>query len=269
MVNYLHINHKLSISRSCYLCSISQSNFYYKAKKSVTDENIKSQLLKLAKEHRTWGFEKMYAYLKNKGMNYNHKRVHRIYCELGLNIRIKPKQHFTKREPEVLLQPIVPNFYWSMDFMSDALYNGVKFRTINIIDDYNREALSITIAFSIPSAFVTNLIDDIAITRGYPDNIRVDNGPEFISKHLMKWAVAKGIRIHHIQPGKPAQNAFIERFNKTYRGDILDAYVFMNLEQVQKLTDEWIKKYNYERPHQSLGNLSPIDFANKRMRSIN
>jgi len=269
LAQYLHGNYRLSISSSCRLCSISQSNFYYKAKKSVADENIKIQLLALAKEHRTWGFEKMYAYLKNDGLKFNHKRVHRIYRELSLNKRVKRKKHFIKREPLVLLQPLEPNYYWSIDFMSDALMNGSKIRTFNVIDDFNREALDIKAAFSIPARKVTSVLDSIAIIRGYPANIRVDNGPEFISAHFKNWAKSKGIDIHYIQPGKPAQNAFIERFNKTFREDVIDAYMFVDLEQLQEITNEWIKGYNADRPHQSLGNLSPIDFANKRRGLIN
>ena len=269
MAKYLHAHYKLSISSSCQLCSISQSVFYYKEKKSVADENIKIELLKLAKEHRTWGFEKMYAYLKNNDLQFNHKRVHRIYRELGLNKRAKRRKHFTKREPAVLLQPLVPNYYWSMDFMSDALRNGSKIRTFNVLDDFNREALNIKAAFSIPAIKVTNTLDAIATTRGYPENIRVDNGPEFISTHFRNWAKSKNINIHYIQPGKPSQNALIERFNKTYREDILDAYMFADLEQLQAITNEWIGTYNSDRPHQSLGNLSPIQFANKRKEIIN
>lgn len=265
MAQYLHANYELSINSSCRLCSISQSNYYYKAKNSVADEQIKIELLKLAKAHRTWGFEKMHAYIKNNGLKFNHKRVHRIYCELNLNKRVKPKKHFTKREPGVLLQPLAQNYFWSIDFMSDALMNGSKIRTFNVIDDFNREALGIKAAFSIPATKVTSALDAIALKRGYPENIRIDNGPEFISSHFKNWAKSKGITLNYIQPGKPAQNAFIERFNKTYREDVIDAYMFIDLEHMQQITNEWIKGYNTDRPHQSLDNLSPIDFANKRM----
>ena len=245
---------------------MSQSNFYYNAKKAVANEEIKLQLLGLAKNHRTWGFEKMYAYLKNNGMAYNHKRIHRIYCELGLNKRIKRKKHFVKREPEILSQPLEKNLCWSMDFMSSSLIHGTKFRSFNVIDDYNRESLDIYVSFSIPATAVTKRLDIIGSIRGYPESVRVDNGPEFISDHFKNWAKSKGIEIRYIQPGKPAQNAFIERFNRTYREDILDSHIFRDLEEAQHITNEWKVEYNTKRPHQSLGNLSPIDFANKRMR---
>ena len=206
----------------------------------------------------------MYAYLRNAGYPWNHKRVRRLYRELGLNLRIKPKKHFPKRDPETLLQPLKQNVCWSMDFMSDALKSGIKFRTLNVLDDYNRQGIGIKPAFSFKAIKVTAQLDEWAKIRGYPESIRVDNGPEFISEHFKLWAKKHGIAIHYIQPGKPAQNAFIERFNRTYREDILDTHLFSSLEEVTQISCEWLDKYNYDRPHQSLQQLSPICFANFR-----
>lgn len=199
--------------------------------------------------------------IKQLGHPWNHKRVYRIYCEMGLNIRIKPKKRLPAREATALVQPIKPNICWSIDFMSDVLSNGRRFRTLNVIDDYNREALLIKPAMSLPARYVTRLIDEIASLRGYPNIIRVDNGPEFISKVFKEWANRNGIFIQYIQPGKPAQNGFIERFNRTYREDVLDMYIFENLNDVIRITQNWIISYNNERPHESLANLTPRDFA--------
>lgn len=199
--------------------------------------------------------------IKQQGHPWNHKRVYRIYCEMGLNIRIKPKKRLPAREATALVQPIKPNICWSIDFMSDVLSNGRRFRTLNVIDDYNREALLIKPAMSLPARYVTRLIDEIASLRGYPNIIRVDNGPEFISMVFKEWANLNGIFIQYIQPGKPAQNGFIERFNRTYREDVLDMYIFENLNDVIRITQNWIISYNNERPHESLGNLTPRDFA--------
>ena len=185
-----------------------------------------------------------------------------MYCELGLNIRIKPKKRLAARTKQKLEVPENINQCWSLDFMSDALLTGKKFRTLNIIDDCNREALGIRASTSLPAKKVTEFLDNIACWRGYPDKIRVDNGPENISKHFQQWAKDKSIKVHYIQPGKPSQNAYIERFNRTYREEILDMYLFESIAYVQKLTDDWLTHYNEERPHQSLGGLTPRQFLN-------
>lgn len=203
----------------------------------------------------------MMSKIKLLGHKWNHKRVYRVYCEMGLNIRIKPKKRLPSRDKIALVQPIKPNVCWSIDFMSDSLSNGKRFRTLNIIDDYNREALLIHPAMSLPSCYVTRLIDQVASVKGYPNIIRVDNGPEFISSVFKKWADSNGIFIQYIQPGKPAQNGFIERFNRTFREDILDMYIFESLSEVTRIANDWIKFYNNDRPHESLGNLTPIGFA--------
>ena len=147
-----------------------------------------------------------------------------------------------------------------MDFMSDALESKRKFRTFNVIDDFNREVLGIDVAISIASVRVTRYLDGIALKHGYPERIRVDNGSEFTSHKFMKWAEELSIYIDFIEPGSPYQNAYIERFNKTYREEILDCYLFNNLEEVRYLTEEWITVYNHERPHDSLNDLSSIEY---------
>lgn len=236
--------------------------------KKRANHEIKSKLLQLAKEHSRWGFDMMFSQLRRQGYKWNHKRVHRIYCELKLNLRIKPKKRIPSREINALFQPIFPNVCWSIDFMSDALMNGQKFRSLNVIDDYNREALDIRIAISLPAIKVIQYLDRIAEIRGYPDNIRVDNGPEFLSNTFVAWAKAHKIKLNYIQPGKPAQNGYIERFNRTYRQDVLDIYLFESIREVQKITNEWINIYNFDRPHQSLANMSPAEFAAFRNRCL-
>ncbi|QNR81460.1 transposase [Piscirickettsia salmonis] len=157
-------------------------------------------LTDLAKVHHRWGFDKMMAKIK-ENYAWNHKRVYRVYCELKLNLRIKPRKRFSPREAKMLVQPIVSNHCWSLDFMSDTLSNKRKFRTLNVIDDYNRECLLIEPAFSLPSMVVTRLLDQVAESKGYPEVIRSDNGPEFISSDFTKWAEQHNILLHHIQPG--------------------------------------------------------------------
>ncbi len=164
-----------------------------------------------------------------------------------------------------MLQPLWANTCWSMDFMRDSLVSGGSYRTLNIIDDFNREALGIEIDRSLPAERVTRKLDCIAEWRGYPKYIRVDNGPEFISHKLHQWAEKHHVDLDFINPGKPAQNAYIERFNRTYREDVLDLYLFSDLDEVRERTTRWMYEYNAERPHESLGheslgNKTPYEF---------
>lgn len=152
--------------------------------------------------------------------------------------------------------------------MSDALRTGRKFRTLNVLDDYNREALLIEVAYSIPANVMIRWLDQVAIEKGYPEMIRSDNGPEFLSRLFQAWAKEHRIILHYIQPGKPAQNAFIERFNRTYRTEVLSAYWFDALSEVKRITNDWLVHYNTQRPHESLAGKSPLQFASDRKEKI-
>jgi putative transposase len=158
---------------------------------------------------------------------------------MGLNQKRRAKRRVPKRERVALTVPVMADRVWSADFMSDALYYGTRFRTFNVIDDFNREAL------------------------GYPDVLRLDNGPEFTSGEFIAWTTAHGIRIQYIQPGKPNQNAFIERFNKTYRDEVLDLYLFRSLEEVREISYPWMLDYYEARPHDALGDLTPGEYLAK------
>ena len=144
--------------------------------------------------------------------------------------------------------------------MSDSLFCGRRFRTFNLVDDFNREALAIEVDLSLPSLRVTRVLERIAAWRGYPKKMRMDNGPEFISVTLASWAEDNHIELEFIQPGKPTQNSYVERFNRTYRDEILNMYAFKTLNEVRDITDNWIKEYNDERPHDALGNLTPSEY---------
>ena len=221
---------------------------------------IQEELQRLADRKPRWGFGKMYAYLRLQDRPWNHKKVRRIYREMGLHLRVKPKKRLPARDPEPLVQPEAANQSWSLDFMSDSLANGQAIRTLNIIDDFNREALWIEIAKSLPAAKVVRVLEMIGAWRGWPRQIRVDNGPELISHRLVGWARNHGIHLEYIQPGKPAQNAYIERFNRTYREDVLDAYLFFTIEEAREITAAWIEEYNAMRPHEALGGVPPYQF---------
>jgi putative transposase len=180
-------------------------------------------------------------------------------------MRRKTRKRVAKRIKQPLLQPLQPNLSWSMDFMRDSLFMGRPFRAFNVIDDYNREALNITLAKSITSKKVIEELEKLIQWRGKPERIRVDNGPEFIADALREWCDNKNqnIELVFIQKGKPSQNGYIERFNKTYREDVLDSYLFEDIEFARELTNEWIWTYNNERPHESLNNLTPRLFLLK------
>ena len=152
------------------------------------------------------------------------------------------------------------NHCWSIDFMSDALWCGRNFRTFNVLDDFNREVLDIEIDLSLPGQRVVRVLDQIAFWRGYPQKVRLDNGPEMTSVALSNWAELHDVELGFIQPGKPTQNSYIERFNRTYRNEILDMYVFRTLAEVRAITENWIDEYNRERPHDSLGDLTPVEY---------
>jgi len=241
---------------------MSRSGFRYQAKKP-DDREIQIELQAIAERKPRWGFKKMFAYLKNQGFRWNHKRVYRVYCEMKLNLRVKPKKRLPSRDPKPLVVPEAANISWSLDFMSDSLESGRAFRTLNVIDDFNREALWIEVDTSLPAERVIRVLEILALWRSYPQQLRIDNGPELISHKLAAWAKIHKVELAFIQPGKPAQNAYIERFNRTYREDILDAYLFSTIQEVQAITEDWLDEYNAVRPHAALGGLPPYQYAAK------
>jgi putative transposase len=174
-----------------------------------------------------------------------------------MNKRRKVRRRVPARVKVPLIVPDQAGDTWSMDFMCDVLVNKRRFRTLNIIDDYNREAIAVEAAYTIPAMRVTQILERTIHEQGKPSCIRVDNGPEFISKEFKDWCEGKGIKVQYTQPGKPMQNGYIERFNRTFRENILDAYLFEDINQVQGLADEWMEDYNYNRPHEALGGITP------------
>ena len=246
------------VSRACKLMSLPRSQFYYRSKKD--DKDVIEALQELAFKHPSYGFRKLFAYLRRSGKAWNHKRVYRVYKLLKLNRKRRGKRRLPARVKQPLTQQTLINQSWSMDFMSDSMVGNRKFRTLNVMDDCSREVLAIEIDTSLSSKRVIRTLERIIEQRGMPVTIRTDNGPEFTSKDLELWSLDKGISIQFIQPGKPMQNGYIERFNRLYREAILDAYLFFDLSEVRILTDEWIEEYNHKRPHESLGNMTPFEW---------
>lgn len=247
-----------SVRLACTIFGISETCYRYTEKLNDENQIIAEWLLGLSQVHKRWGFGLCFAYLRNvKQFQWNHKRVYRIYRELELNLRIKPKRRIKRDKPDALAVPTDSNQVWSMDFMSDTLQDGRTIQTFNVIDDYNREALCIDVDYSMPAQRVIRSLEQIIEEKGKPANIRCDNGSQYISKALRKWAKKHRITLQYIQPGKPTQNAYIERFNRTVREEYLSMYLFESLEQAQELATTWLWTYNNERPNTAIGGVPP------------
>ncbi|NMG34553.1 IS3 family transposase [Azoarcus sp. TTM-91] len=246
-----------SIRVACAAFGISETCYRYQAKCSAENAEIADHLIRLTHNQRNWGFGLCFLYLRNvKGYRWNHKRVYRIYRELELNLRIKPRKRIVREKPEPLAVPEAINQCWTMDFMHDQLADGRSFRLLNIIDDFNREALAMDIDLSLPAERVVRALEQVIEWRGKPTAIRSDNGPEYVGKMLTEWAQKNGVRLDYIQPGKPQQNAYVERFNRTVRYDWLGHYLFESIAEVQDYATRWLWLYNHERPNMALGGIT-------------
>lgn len=248
----------IPIRLACEIFLVSETCYRYEAQRNAENEQIAAWLIRLTDNNRNWGFGLCYLFLRNvKGFAWNHKRIYRIYRDLELNLRIKPRKRLVREKPEPLAVPDTCNTVWSMDFMHDQLEDGRNFRLFNVIDDFNREALGIEVDFSLPAERVTRALDRIIEWRGKPGAIRSDNGPEYISGTLRNWAAAQGIRLEYIQPGKPQQNAYVERFNRTVRHEWLSQYCWSDLDEVRLFATQWMYAYNHQRPNMALGGITP------------
>ena len=227
------------------------------------DGDVITALGRVTEKHPRWGFWKCFKTLQRKGHEWNHKRVGRVYRALGLNHRRRTKRRIPDRFRQPLDTPPIPNCVWAVDIMHDRLYVGRRFRTFNILDEGVREALHIEIDTSLPGERVVRALNGVKEWRGLPAVIRCDNGPELVSSVLAEWCEEQGVELMFIEPGKPDQNGIVERFNRTHRSEVLNSYLFDNLEQVREITYQWLIEYNEDRPHESLGNLTPVEFRTK------
>lgn len=255
--------HGMSERKACRIVKLSRTVFHYSSVTVGRDDIVINELNRLAGQHPGYGFWKMYYRLRMEGFIWNHKRVHRIYTSMKLNIRRKHKRRLPNREAIAMSIPVLPNQMWSMDFMSDSLYDGRRVKIFNVIEDYNRQALAIEADTSMTSKRITEILDRLIEKYGKPVAIRTDNGPEFMSHIFMDWCHRRRIQQQFIQPGKPVQNSLIERFNGSYRKEVLDAYVFYTLNELRLVTENWMKEYNTYRPHESLNGLTPELYLSK------
>ena len=253
--------HGVPVRRACQAVRLSRAAYYRPPRsRLIQDADVVTALNEVVGRHSRWGFWKSFYRLRRAGHRWNHKRVHRVYCALRLNLPRRTKRRIPARLRQPLVAPARLNETWALDFMADALYDGRGFRTFNVLDEGNREALAIEVGTSIPSARVIRVLDELIQLHGRPARVRVDNGPELTAEAFVEWCAAQRIAIGYIQPGKPDQNAFIERFNRSFREEVLDAYLFDSLDQVRELTEAWLETYNTERPHDSLGQVPPLVF---------
>ncbi len=244
---------------------MSRTVYYYEPKgRRKNDEQIAELLSDWAVRFPQYGFWKLYHRLRLAGYSWNHKPVYRVYKALRLNIRKRPKRKLPDRPKRPLVLPDLPNEGWSMDFISDSLKDGQRFRCLCVMDDFNREILAIEVDTSLPSLRVIRVLGQLLELRGTPKQIRVDNGPEFLADRMQQWAEAHQIELGFIQPGKPMQNAFVERFNGSLRRELLSRHWFRSIKQVRQFVQNWMMEYNHYRPHDGLEHLSPILYAEKK-----
>jgi len=253
------MKHDVSQRQACKAVSLPRSTKRY-CHRSKADEEIIDQLQQLIEKHPSIGFWQSYYRIRRKGFMWNHKKIYRVYTDMKLNIRRRYRKRLPQRVKQSLYQPQTINEVWSIDFMNDTLWDGRRFRLLNIIDDYNREILHIESDLSLPTVRLIRVLEYLREFRGLPQMIRVDNGPEFISHKLDMWCREHKISLAFIQPGKPMQNGFVERCNGNIRKELLNAYVFTSLTEVREKAEEWRNDYNCSRPHQSLGFVPPVEY---------
>lgn len=264
--DFLRSRYQTSLSLVCRAISWNRSSAYRKSTKDDTE--VIEKLTAFAKEYPTRGFDWYYLKIRAEGLNWNRKRVLRVYRLMNLKMRRKHKKRINRPYTEGLSQPIMPNVTWSLDFMSDSLEDGRSVRILNIMDDYNRQALLYQAGISYPALRVLRQVDILIEYHGKPSQLRTDNGPEFRSNDFKLWCEKRNIKHMFIQPGKPNQNGYIERLNRTFREDVLDAYLFETIGQLNVIAQNWVNQYNHEHPHQSLQGMTPIAFKYSRSKII-
>lgn len=259
MVTHLVTVQGLPVQRACQAVGMSRATYYRPLVDwARRDAPVIAALTTLVAAKSRWGCWTCDDRLRLDGQPWNHTRLWRVYCVLRLNLPRRTKKQFPVRFHHPLTVVPQPHVVWAMDFVSDTLSGGRRFRTLNILDEGVREGLAIEVDTSLPAERVVRVLEQVVASRGHPQAIRLGNGPEFVADRFTRWGTDHGIELRDIQPGKPEQNAFIERFNRTYRTEVLDAHVFEVLSQVSEISTEWLQSYNEERPHEALAGLPPV-----------
>jgi putative transposase len=237
--------------------------FSYKPKLDELNEKLRGLLKELAGKYRRWGHPKLHVLVRRRGFMVNHKRTERLYREEGLCLRVRRK----KKLAAVLRTPspkgTSPNEHWAMDFIKDSFWTGRKFRCFTLVDTFTKECPLIEADTSLTGQRVVRVLEYLGKVRGLPKTIRVDNGPEFISRVLDEWAHRTGVGLDFIRPGKPTDNPYIESFHDKFRDECLNQNYFLNLKEAKEVIESWRIEYNTVRPHESLDQLTPEEFVNQ------
>ena len=257
----------LSHRRACSLIDFNRSTQQYKPKIKADDEHIRKRLNELAKQRHRWGVKRLHVLLRREGILINHKRTERIYREEKLLIRMRKRNKLTSVLRVEMPKAERPNQRLSMDFIIDSLSTGRRFKSLTIVDDFSKESPAILVDTSIPGKKVVETLERICDTRGYPEVITVDNGPEFSGKAMDEWAYQHCVKLNFIAPGKPQENAYAETFNGKFRDECLNENWFMTIQHAKEIVEVWRLDYNEVRPHSSLGNLTPVEFR-KQFESV-
>ena len=253
--------HRLPVQRACRVVRLSRTAYYQPpVPASRRDAAVIAALTDAVVRYPRWGFWKLHDRLRAEGRLWHHKRLHRVDCALRLNLPRRTTRRVPRRVRQPLTAPPVLNRTWALDFMTETLYDRRRSRLLTVIDEGNREGLEIAMGVSLPSRRVARVLSELVALHGCPSALRTDNGPEFTAQPLVDWCAEHGVAMHDIQPGTPDQNASIERFNRSYRTEVLNAYLFESLTELRALTDAWLRIYNGERPHDSLGRVPPLTF---------
>lgn len=265
---HLRDSFRVGERRACTVLLFARSSNGYKEKKDK-QEALRMKIRDIASTRIRYGYRRIYILLRREGWKVNHKRVHRLYHLEGLNLRVQDR----KKRIRILQRPDVPratrvNESWSMDFVSDALYNRRRFRALTIVDNFSRECLAIEVDQGIRGERVVEVLEYLKMVRGLPDTICVDNGSEFVSRSMDKWAYDNGVKLSFSRPGKPVDNAFIESFNGSFRDECLSVNWFLSIEDARCKIEAWRKDYNEFRPHSSIENMTPNEFAEQSRRRV-
>jgi putative transposase len=267
IVGHVMKAHASSERRTCRALGVSRTSVRYRSCRTEPKQLVET-MRELAKERPRFGYRGLYRLLRRRGHAVNHKRVYRLYKREGLQVRTKRRRRFAASPRVEVPKPTRPNQCWAMDFVSDHLVNGRRFRILTVVDQFSRRCPGALVETSIPGAMVARYLDELAaLSGGYPATICVDNGPEFISNALDQWASERGVKLVFSRPGKPVDNAFVESFNGRLRDECLNANWFHSLAEARTLIQQWVKDYNEERPHSALGGLTPIEYERSQIRT--
>jgi putative transposase len=250
----------ISLRRACRVVGLSTATWRYRRRGRVDNAALLARLQAHAAVRARYGYRRLHTLIAREGLVANHKRVHRVYRNAGLQVRRRRRKRITRAERVPLPRPSDRGERWSMDFMVDTLADGRGFRTLNIVDDYTRECVAIEVDRSLPGARVVRVLDHLQATRGWPQRIVVDNGPEFAGA-LDTWAYIHGVELRFIRAGKPIENAYIESFNGKFRDECLNEHWFVSVAEAEAVIEAWRVGYDTVRPHASLGQLTPAAYA--------